>query len=804
MKTSNGHIAPLFRNVFGTVGRAVNLRNISSTIKNRAAYAVLIMALTVACAAPSAKQTVGREIPHMPIKASYENSLEYLWSKKEVHKSRLLSDMETLDGWEHHGFGDLTRSDEKPYKGKYALRLTSPTKGTDTPGNGRPWGTSSATYKVNNENWTDWNRLSFWIYPELPGFKVVSASVVFHNDGEEKVPDIYQRNGLNYHVLENQKWNKVYCEIAHLGRDKVTGVEIRYRMQGNEPGATQTVQYFIDELYLEKVEPDYFEGWEVAPKAIAYNHAGYAADYPKIAFMSNTDAKTFVLRNAEGQICKEGAVQSQTTPVGTFQVMDFSDINTAGQYVLEAGALKTKPFAINRFSEVYRSSIIKTINHFYTQRCGFAVEGIHDACHLDWLCHHNEQSVAIHGGWHDAGDLSQGLVNTSEATYAMLLLYEKLKPVDTVLANRLLEEAKWGLDWMLKTRFGNGFRNSWATKDMWTDGINGTSDDYSSYAINHPYDNLISATTEAMASVMLRDKDKFLADYALACAIDDYHHGALGADHPHMHVELAGATLNATLALYRATNDKKCKEIALRYAKYIADCQQQTPLDDNVALKGFFYGTPKKEHILHYSHRGHEQDAVVGLVKCAELFPAEASELKKTLQLYADYYKEIMAMNAPYYMIPAGIYDLSKAGNNETVKQQIVGGVKLNERYYLKHFPVWTEFRGNSGTTLTQAKGLAVVARYLNDKELLNMVYRMFDWHLGANPFAQSLMYGEGYRYAGQYSVASGNLVGGLPVGVQTHFDRDTPYWSAENCYNWKEIWVHPSCRWLMLVCDFI
>jgi len=65
-------------------------------------------------------------------------------------------------------------------------------------------------------------------------------------------------------------------------------------------------------------------------------------------------------------------------------------------------------------------------------------------------------------------------------------------------------------------------------------------------------------------------------------------------------------------------------------------------------------------------------------------------------------------------------------------------------------------------------------------------------------------MYGEGYLFAGQYSVTSGNLVGGLPVGIQTNLNRDEPYWPAENCYNWKEIWVHPSCRWLMLMTDFI
>jgi hypothetical protein len=742
------------------------------------------------------------DLPSMPIKSVYENSLEYTWSQKKVLKSELLSDMETMGAWEHKGFGSLTLSEANAYKGKKALLLESPTKGPEPPREGRPWGVSSAFYKVDNADWTDWNRISFWIYPDLPGFKVVSISLVFHNDGEDKVPDSYERNGLNYQILENHKWNKVYWEIAHLGREKVTGIEIRYRLQGHEPGATETARYFIDEVCLEKVDADHFEGWDVSPGEIAYNHAGYANGFPKTAFTSETIAQQFYLKdNVSGKIVKEGTVVPQNTPIGTFQLMDFSDVNTDGVYVLEVGNLKTKPFTIGTFAHVYRNSVIKTINHFYTQRCGFAVEGIHDACHLDWLSIHDGKSVPVHGGWHDAGDLSQGLVNTAEAAYSMLMLYEKLKNSDAGLADRLLEEAKWGVDWMLKTRFGNGFRNVWSTKDMWTDGIIGNEDDFQSQAQNSPHANLVSATTEAMAAVSFKDKNPYLAAHALKCAVEDYGFGTQ-IEPQQMTVELAGAALNATLTLYEVTAEESYKQEAIQYANYIVNCQQQDDLDTNVTLKGFFYRNPEKETILHYPHRAHEQDAVVGLVKLSKLFPSEATEWKKALRLYADYYKEGCAYSAPYYMIPAGVYDISKV-QNETDREQIRSGIALNERYYLKRFPVWGAFRGNSGTTLTQAKGLAVVADYLKDKTLLEMVYHVFDWHLGMNPFAQSLMYGEGYRFAGQYSVTSGNLVGGLPVGIQTHFNRDVPYWPAENCYNWKEIWVHPSCRWLMLMCDF-
>ena len=744
------------------------------------------------------------DIPYMPIQAIHENSLEYVWQQKKVLESKLLSDMETMKYWEHRGnFGTLVLSDERPYKGKYALLLETPTRSTEpVPRGGRSWGSAIAVFKVDQEDWTNFNRISFWIYPDMPGWKVVPLSLSIRNEGEEKVPWSYAPIGQSFPVVENQKWNKVYWEIPNLGRDKVTEVSIGFMVRGHERSASDMARLFIDDLAIEKVQADHFEGWDVEPGQIAYNHAGYAKGHPKVAFTSEDVGQKFVLKDqASGKVVKEGVVSSQTTPTGTFRMMDFSEVNTEGAYTLEVGKLQTKPFFIGAFSDVFRNSIVKTINHFYTQRCGFALPGIHDACHLDWMCTHEGLSVPIHGGWHDAGDLTQILVNTTEAAYAMMMLAEKVKKTDPSLSDRLLEEAEWGVSWMLRTRFDNGYRNVSCVRDGYSDGIIGTNDDFNSIARKDPYSNLLSATTEAFASMALKDRNPFLSAWALKCAIEDYGYG-VEIEPQRMSAELAGAALNAALTLFEVTKDAAYKKAAIEYADYILRCQQTDDSSD-VPLKGFFYSNDTKGTILHYGHRAHEQDLVVGLVKLSQLFPSEAAEWKKALQLYADYYKTICAYTAPYYMIPAGIYDVTKARTDEDA-EQIRNGVKLNDRYYMKRFPVWKEYRGNSGTTLTQAKGLAVVANFLNDNDLLNIAYRAFDWHLGINPFAQSLMYGEGYRFAPQFTYSSGNLVGGLTVGVQTHFFRDAPYWPTEICWTWKEIWVHPSTRWLMLACDFV
>jgi hypothetical protein len=56
----------------------------------------------------------------------------------------------------------------------------------------------------------------------------------------------------------------------------------------------------------------------------------------------------------------------------------------------------------------------------------------------------------FNGGWHDAGDLSQQLIQSAEVTYSLFEMYECLKSRKDAMAYRFLEEALWGLDYVLK------------------------------------------------------------------------------------------------------------------------------------------------------------------------------------------------------------------------------------------------------------------------------------------------------------------------------------------------------------------
>jgi hypothetical protein len=83
----------------------------------------------------------------------------------------------------------------------------------------------------------------------------------------------------------------------------------------------------------------------------------------------------------------------------------------------------------------------------------------------------------VSGGWHDAADVTQGVGNTARGGMAMLELAKTVKDKQPELYKRLLEEVRWGLDWTLQTRFGDGYRDGGLIMGIWSDNITGTKDD---------------------------------------------------------------------------------------------------------------------------------------------------------------------------------------------------------------------------------------------------------------------------------------------------------------------------------------
>jgi hypothetical protein len=738
----------------------------------------------------------------MPMPVPQEETAVNRWLNKPVQESRLLDDMTSPSTWMHAGIGRISFDGEAfTPGGPPTLRLTSPTiPEKPNTSSGRPFAEAVAQRVVSREDWTAYNRLSVHIRPDLPGFKVISLLIRLHNDGAVKVPDKYGREGLDYVLLKNNEWSHVVWEIPHLARDQVTGVDFVYRTQGNEPGATKKVRFDLAKLELQKVDADYYEGWSVAPGRIAYSHTGYELTGRKTAITSAAGHREFsVVRAEDSKVVMEKPAEVFKNDLGEFRVLDFSDLNQPGRYIVKYGNLSTRPFAVN--DSIWRDTIWKTINLFFCERCGQAVPGIHDYCHGDWQGVHGDKKIVINGGWHDAGDLSQGIINTAQGARAMLALARQLKVTDPELSARLIDEGRWGMEWVLKTRFGDGYRITWAVIDYWIDNQIGTPDDTFAQARNQPVNNARGASAEAFASEVLRDKDPDFASRCLAAAEQDWRFAVDQAGE--MGVELAAELTRASVDLYRATGKQRYADKAVETARTIIACQQRTFTPWKPPLTGFFYTTPKHEQILHYFHRSQEEAPAVALAMLCEALPEHPDWITwfSALTLNSAYLRTITGVNEPYRMTSASAYRLDERSDAD-FQEQVRQGIRLDDKHYLRRFPVWGQFRGNCSTTLTQAKALSVAARLDRNAALADLAREQMYWSVGRNPFGTSLMYGEGHDYHPQYTAMSGNMVGSLPVGIQTRGNRDVPYWSTATCYNHAEVWVHPAVRWIELMCD--
>jgi hypothetical protein len=786
-------------------------------------------------------------IAHELLPDDAEHSAANRWLNKKVIASRVLDDMENPSHWSvfstgapevvdaraaqkttepEHSAAEISFSRERSRDGRASLRLRMPTR-LDVPGpkNGRGWGSGGVRRRFDGVDWRPFNRLSLWIYPDCPGLQVVALELRLYNDGLEKLPAPFGQEGETTVVLRNHEWNHVLWEIGNLARDKVTRLEISSLMSGHEPEAVDVLIYDFDHLELEQVEPDYVEGWGVWPGRISYSHTGYQSGATKSAIASGLKAREFqLIDQATSKPVLSKSIQIVKTHLGEFQLMDFSEVRQSGSYFLQAGDIFTRSFRID--PDVWRQTILKAINFLYAERCGMAIPGVHGICHRDWTAVHGDQRIVINGGWHDAGDLTQGLGNTGEIVYGLFSLAERLRArgEEPELCQRVLEEARWGLDWILKTSFGDGFREQGSVNSRWTDGIIGTSDDITATARNTPMNNFTAAAAEAIAARVLKESDPRLAAYSLKMAEADWRFACAGMsvtnwtkelwrgnfDSDNVEHEAASVGVLASVDLWLATgNQPRYADKAVELASIILASQERNRPNWDIPLLGFFYTGPGKERILHYCHRGREQAPIVALTRLCDAFPQHPDWIKwySAVVLHSQYLKAMAKYTEPYGVMPASIYQADEyrsvpESRRESFRNQVTNGVSLGQGHYLRLFPVWMDYRGHFGTILPQAQALINAAHLRGDSESAALAQHQAEWIIGRNPFSQSTMYGEGNDFAPLYAPFPGNIVGALPVGVQTRGDHDVPYWPVQSTWTYKEVWVHPVARWLWLMRD--
>jgi len=778
---------------------------------------------------------------HKPLPLDYSKSLETFGLKKKVLQSQLFCDMEDLNHWSHKGIGSVRLTDERSKSGKHSLRLVAPSVYPPILDWGVGMGTSMATLEVNSENWEKYNRIRLYVYPNCEGVRSIYLNLIVENDGKIKVPDKYEREGIHEINLINGQWNECYVEMPALPRDKVTKLKFAIEVFGKERTMGDSLKFDIDAVTLENVEnPEIAEGWMPAENRIIHSTTGYGVESNKSAIVNVTKHKgTFQLvDNTTTNVVYEGKINQRKTSIGNFETIDFTDFKKEGQYFIRVNDVVTQPFYINK--NIWDNSAWRMINFLFCERCGYPVPGKHGACHADLNGKYKGKVFPVNGGWHDAADMSQQIMQSGEVAFSLMEVAKAAKEKNNLdLYHRLMEEAEWGIDLILKTRLGNGYRaQTWGT-NLWTDGFIGTKDDSTKrrqvHIHNRGFENFIFAGIEAYASMMIEDDDMLkynlrkvaIEDFAFAKQHFDSAgftemNGGGGGDHAAMGSNSqykANISFAASL-LYKLTNDAYYANQAAEAIKYTLDCQRTEPLNDKDKLRGFFYRDLTKKSIVHYTHQSRDYSFMQALTALCETQPnhPDRKRWEESIKMYGEYLKTIMKYVEPYGLAPSGVYHVDEvkdsvefykvqvgihSGAAKDYKAQLENGFKLDDQHYLRVFPVWFSFRGNAAVHLSTGKAAALCGKYLKDKELINIAEQQLFWIVGKNPFGQSIIWGEGSNYPQLYTALPGETVGAIPVGMQSQFNEDTPYWPQFNTATYKEIWTSSAARWLTLIAEF-
>lgn len=702
--------------------------------------------------------------------------------------------------------------------------------GAPSDGDYTNFGTAAFTFHFPKENWEGYNRLHFTICPRVSTARVLHLNVSVTNVGKVPIPDPYFREGATVFDLQNEKWNDCIWEFDSMARDEITELTFYVFLSGQAADWKDRLIYDIKDVWLEQVEnPEKEKGWECKKDSISLSSAGYFPQGRKEA-VANVTADTFTLRRAETDcIIIEETVKQVSNERGHFQVLDFSSVTEEGLYYLQAGEVKSPIFAIAK--NLCEEAVWKIINFVYNLRCGTPIPGKHSTCHVDSLAEHNGVKISFAGGWHDAGDLSQQVAQTGEMVHAFFQAAEKYRN-NTLLHARLIEEAQWGLDFVLRTRFGDGFRATSAGATRFTDNKIGDFDDVAVRVFDHSYENFLFSGIEAYACYALRTDDKETGVASLRAAKEDFDFAEkkfaeTGVDPAHMYEHTYNSGLSqyyavivwAAANLYLACEEEKYADKAAEYAQKLMACQEIG--EAGLPISGFFYRDETHKSIVHFNHQSREYQFVQALVLLCRVLPQHKDfpAWRECIRKYAEYQKAIVGNTAPYGMIPAGIHRMDEPDDKEIFpylhilvdykqeyphyKEQLAQGHKIDDMHVLKNFPVWFSFRGNSAILLASGIAAAQAGHFLEDEAAVQIGREQLYWMWGKNPFGQSLQYGVGSNYCCQYGVYVGECVGEVPVGIETYGDEDIPYWPQNNNATFREVWIGVACRMLWLMSEY-
>jgi hypothetical protein len=519
----------------------------------------------------------------------------------------------------------------------------------------------------------------------------------------------------------------------------------------------------------------------------------------------------------------KGELRKNSSRWGAMWQADFSRFNFLGSYQIETDWQVSPPFAIH--DHVYDRIIAGYLTFLRAQRCGSAVFGVHDACHLDDGIRDTDHSpMNAAGGWHDAGDFRKWLAFTLYHIEALLTVRERVgDDLDRggIASQSVLDELSWGNTFfhrMIDSRgqvyedVGGGtsppgsdfsYEKNWwfenhpgcfgdASDNRWTDNVLQSGDERRIRTTYNPLVQWAFVHAQARCSRHLPSAQAEVC-LSLAQRAADF---ARRSGHDDRTLFLA-AKLRGNLELIAAGDSSVDRHALLDSARELMQRQAKSP----EGLSGFFTEAAASDGFRSIAFAADPALTLLRMWELRSMLPdmAIAEHAQQAVRIYVENYLLADCDSNPFLLTPYGVYFHPPHCDRQLFRD---AGSGRSVRTFMAPFNSQGIVHGTSSVLMSHAHLLARAAALLNEPAWRAPAERLLHWCLGHNIVNRSLFSGIGYRQPVGYSFRIPQLPEAMIVGFIGRPD-DSPYLEESMAIEWNtlEYWSIPFLQAAQAAC---
>ena len=529
------------------------------------------------------------------------------------------------------------------------------------------------------------------------------------------------------------------------------------------------------------------------------------------------------LRDTPSPPLYTGMLEKRQTRWGQFWQADFTPFATPGSYQIETDFQISPPFAIRE--RVYDRIIAGYLTFLRDQRCGDAVFGSHDACHLDdgVLDRHGSPWPAA-GGWHDAGDFRKWLAFTLHHLDALSMILEAIgeAPEHGDLSRECLrEELSWGNSFFHRMMASDGrvyedvaggrapsgtslsYESDWwfenhpgcfadASDNRWTDNIPLSGDERMVRTTYNPLVQWTFVHAQARVSRHLPEPESArclqVARQAAEFARRRGHDGR---------TLFISAELRGYLELLKAGGTSIEHSVIPAVARSLLG--RQAIIEPG--LSGYFMEANDSDG---YRSIAFSADPALTLLRLWELGdhiadPSLTKAARHAVTAFIDQYLLAGSQSNPFSITPYGVYLNPLHRECQTFRD---AGAGRFVRTFIHPYNQQGIVHGTSSVLMAHAHLMAKAASLFGRPDWRDAAERLLHWCLGHNPLNRSLFSGIGYRQPVGYSFRIPQLREAMFTGFIGRPD-DTPYLEESTALEWNtlEYWSMPFIHATQAAC---